>query len=240
MCGRSSLTKQEKDIEARFKASFYSDELERYNPIPNYNVAPTHMMPAITQQDPTVIQLYKWGLIPSWAKESKIGASMINARLESLQEKPAFKKLLSSQRCILPLDGFYEWRRDGSNKIPFRIQTTDQEIFSVAGLWDQWRDINTSHMVHSFTIITLPSNEFMQQIHDRMPAILTPDDERNWLGDRTNDGEILKLITPYPSDKMKMYRVSDRVNNVRERSEDIIFPYDEQLTTSKPTQLTLF
>ena len=107
MCGRSSLTKTEKEIEARFNATFYSDELERYNPLPNFNVAPTQRMPVITSDDAKHIRIFKWGLIPSWAKDKNIGSKLINARVETLQEKTMFKSLLQSKRCIIPLDGFY-------------------------------------------------------------------------------------------------------------------------------------
>jgi putative SOS response-associated peptidase YedK len=237
MCGRSSLTKVEKEIEQRFNATFYSDELERYNPIPNFNVAPTHMMPAITQDEPTVLQLYRWGLIPSWAQDTKVGAMMINARIETLTEKPAFRNLISTHRCILPLDGFYEWQRQGKDKIPHRIITTDQEIFSVAGLWDRWRDPQTGKDIHSFTLITLPSNEMMTAIHDRMPAILTPENERLWIDTDLQGKEAMEVLVPYPSDKMSMYVVSNKVNSVRETGADLIEPYD---SGHKPQQLSLF
>ena len=138
MCGRSSLTKTEKEIEERFKATFYSEELERYNPLPNFNVAPTHMHPVITSQDPNHFHLFKWGLVPFWSKDNKSGAKMINARIETIAEKTAFKSLLNSKRCIVPMDGFYEWKTEGKNKVPFRIVTKDQAIFAVAGLWDCW------------------------------------------------------------------------------------------------------
>jgi putative SOS response-associated peptidase YedK len=238
MCGRSSLTKQEKEIEARFNATFYTEELERYNPLPNYNVAPTNIMPAITQEDPTIIQLYRWGLIPSWAKDTKIGAQMINARVETLIEKAAFKKLITNRRCIMPLDGFYEWRREGKEKIPFRISTSDQEIFSVAGLWDMWRDPVSGHEICSFTMITLPANQMMSTIHDRMPAILRKENEVHWLSNEIPQQEIMDLIQPYPSENMHMYRVSNKVNSVREQGADLIDPYKPD--EGKPQQLSLF
>lgn len=221
MCGRSSLTKTEKEIEARFNATFYSDELERYNPLPNYNVAPTHMHPVITNTDPLKIHLYKWGLIPFWAKEAKIGYSMINARSETILEKPAFKNAFKSRRCLIPLDSFYEWKRDGGDKIPFRIQTTDQEIFSVAGLWEMWKSPEGND-VFSFTIITLPANEFMQKIHDRMPAILTKETEKLWIDDDFPTNDLQGLLTPYPDENMKAYQVSSEVNNVRNNYPELI------------------
>ena len=122
MCGRSSLTKTEKEIEERFNATFYSDELERYNPLPNYNAAPSHMMPVITNQDPDHIHLYRWGLIPFWAKDEKIGYKMINARVETLMEKSAFKNAAKHRRCLVPMDGFYEWKKEGKTKTPYLIR----------------------------------------------------------------------------------------------------------------------
>mgnify|MGYP003379531057 CR=1 FL=1 len=103
MCGRSSLTKTEKELEERFRATFYSDDLERYNPLPNFNVAPTHMHPVITQEEPRVIHLYRWGLIPSWAKDTKIGSKLINARIEGIEEKPSFRSAFQKRRCIVPV-----------------------------------------------------------------------------------------------------------------------------------------
>jgi putative SOS response-associated peptidase YedK len=239
MCGRSTITKLKIEIQVRFDANFFSDDVDRYHVLPNYNVAPTNLMPVIVEGEPRIIKLYRWGLIPAWAKDTKIGSSMINARIESLHEKPAFRNLISSQRCILPLDGFYEWKRSSHGKIPYRIQTSDQEIFSVAGLWDQWRDSSNGEVVHSFTMITLAANEFMQQVHDRMPAILNPTAESRWLDATIPTKEVLEVIEPYASDKMKMYRVSDKVNNVRERGEELILPVEDGFD-SKPTQLSLF
>jgi putative SOS response-associated peptidase YedK len=223
MCGRSSLTKNEKELEKRFNATFYSEDLARYNPLPNYNVAPTHMMPVITNQDPSHINIYKWGLIPFWAKDQKIGSSMINARIETIKEKSTYKSTLQKRRCLVPLDGFYEWKTEGKNKYPFRIQTTDQEIFSCAGMWESWKDPN-GLVIHSFTIITLPANDFMSNIHDRMPAILLPEIENLWIESEISISNVDDILIPYPSDKMKMYPVSQNINNVRNQDISLINP----------------
>ena len=229
MCGRSTLTKNEQELEKRFNATFYSDDLERYNPIPNFNVAPTHMMPVITNTDSSHINLFKWGLIPFWAKDSKIGSSMINARIETIIEKNTYKSVVQKKRCLVPLDGFYEWKKAGKSKVPFRIQVKDQEIFTCAGMWDIWRSANGEE-IHSFTIITLPANEFMMQIHDRMPAILLPDLEKDWLQNDVNVNNIHDLLVEYPSDQMKMYPISADVNNVRNNYETLINPVPLQST----------
>jgi putative SOS response-associated peptidase YedK len=221
MCGRSSLTKTEKQLEERFNATFYSDELEQYNPLPNFNVAPTHMQPVITSDESNKFHIYRWGLIPSWAADEKVGYNMINARIESLTEKNSFKKLVSSNRCIVPMDGFYEWKTEGKNKQPFRIISTENEVFSVAGLHDSWK---TPHgeVIHSYTIITLPSNEFMSQIHDRMPAILSIDGEKSWLETTGETEQLLTILESYPSKKMSMYPVSKKVGNVKEKGKELI------------------
>jgi putative SOS response-associated peptidase YedK len=224
MCGRSSLTKVEKEIEARFHATFYSEELERYNPLPNFNVAPTHMVPVITNAEPDHLHIYRWGLIPFWAKDKSIGAKMINARVESLMEKTAYKNLLASRRCIVPMDGFYEWKTTGKIKTPYRIITTDQDIFSVAGLWDIWHMPDTGEIIHSFTVITAPPNSLVEKIHDRMPAILLPENEKHWLDIEIKPAEALQMIIPYPAENMNAYEVSTKVNNVRTNEPSLLLP----------------
>ena len=228
MCGRSSLTKTEKEIEARFNATFYSDELERYNPLPNFNVAPTHMMPVITNSLPEKLQLYRWGLIPFWAKDFRIGYKMINARKETLLEKSAFKSAVKQRRCIIPMDGFYEWKRDGKHKIPYRIVLKETPIFSVAGLWESWKNPEGEEIM-SFTIITQPPNELMEDIHNRMPAILPPDQEKLWIDDGLSAEEALKLILPYPSELMHAYQVDNRVGKVSENDAGLIAPIDSRI-----------
>ena len=222
MCGRSSLTKTEKEIEERFNATFYSEDLERYNPIPNFNVAPTQRMPVITSDNSTKLQLFRWGLIPSWAKDTKIGFSLINARLETISEKPMFKSRLSRGRCIVPMDGFYEWKMQDGVKIPYRIVTTDQDIFSVAGLWDAWLDNTSGMLLYTFTVITRSPNTLMENIHDRMPAILTPENESLWLDNHLKPSDTLDLLQPYPSEYMYAYPVSTEVNNVRNNNANLI------------------
>jgi putative SOS response-associated peptidase YedK len=215
MCGRSSLTVTEKQLEERFGATFYSDDLERYNPLPNFNVAPTHRMPIILNTDTTHFNVLRWGLIPFWAKDEKVGYKMINARLETLDQKPSFKTPLAKRRCLVPMDAFYEWKREGKLKIPYRIFTTDQAIFSVAGLWESWRS-PTGEIINSYTVITQAANEMVGEIHDRMPAILPNELKYEWLNNDLAINDLLSLISPYPSENMAMYQVSQRLNNVRE------------------------
>jgi len=220
MCGRSSLTKTEKELEARFQASFYSEDLERYNPLPNFNVAPTHIMPIITNLDPTHFRPMKWGLIPFWAKDAKLGYKMINARIETLDEK-TFKNSLEKRRCLVPMDGYYEWKVVGKKKIPHRIVIEHGKLFAAAGLWEKWKS-PTGEIIESYTIITQPAIEKMAHIHDRMPAILLPGQEKDWLDSTLSGKEALQLIVPYPDEMIDAYTVSDRVGKVSENDKALI------------------
>lgn len=221
MCGRSSLTKTEKELEERFRATFYTEDLERYNPLPNYNVAPTHMHPVITQDEPKVIHLYRWGLIPYWAKDIKIGYKLINARIESIMEKPSFRQAFQKRRCIVPFDGYYEWQKTPEGKIPFRIQLNNTEIFTIAGLYEHWRDPK-GEITHSFTLITREADPIIRHLHDRQPWILLPEQEKLWLDPSIPSHDLINEMDPVPSAYLKWYRVSDRVNNVRENDAGLI------------------
>ena len=224
MCGRSSLSKTEKEIEDRFGSTFYNEELERYNPLPNYNVAPSHYHPVITNEEMDRIHLFNWGLVPFWAKDRKIAYKMINARVETLSEKASFKHALKSRRCLVLMDGFFEWKKEEKGKTPFRIKTKDEEIFSVAGLWEVWKDPQNGENLYSFTVITQPANEVLKDIHDRMPAILPRDQERLWLDNSLSTDELISLIQPYPDDLIDFYPVSKEVGNVRNNYKGLIEP----------------
>ncbi len=221
MCGRSSLTKTEKELEERFRANFYSEDLERYNPLPNFNVAPTQLHPVITLQEPTVIHLYRWGLIPFWAKDMKIGAKMINARIEGIADKPAFRQAFQKRRCLVPLDGYYEWMKTPEGKVPYRIQVTNTEIFTAAGLYESWRSPD-GKTIHSFTIITKEAEPVIAHLHDRMPLILLPEQEKLWIDGSIPSKDLLENLQPVPGDYITWYRVSDRVNKVTENDADLI------------------
>ena len=221
MCGRSSLTKTEKELEERFNSTFYSEDLERYNPLPNFNVAPTHIMPVISDQDPGHFKPMRWGLIPYWAKDIKVGYKMINARIESVNQKPAFKQALHKRRCLVPFDGFYEWKKLSNGKQAYRIITTNTEIFTVAGLWENWKSMD-GEWIQSFTLLTHEPNDLMKTIHDRMPAILLPEEERTWIDPELSTEEALSIVKPYPSELMRAYKVSNRVGKVSENDADLI------------------
>ena len=183
MCGRGSLTRVESELEERFDATFYSEDLERYNPLPSFNIAPTNWHPVVIQEDAQHFNYLRWGLIPFWAKDPGIGSKMINARLETLSEKKSFKTSLMKRRCLVPMDGFYEWKKEPSGrKIPMRICTKKKEVFFMAGLYDRWKD-PAGNIIPSFTIITCPANHFMEPIHDRMPVILEKEHHEAWMGE---------------------------------------------------------
>ncbi|MBK8502075.1 MAG: SOS response-associated peptidase [Saprospiraceae bacterium] len=226
MCGRSSLTKSEKELEARFKATFYSEDLEKYNPLPNYNVAPTHIMPILTSKDPSHFLPMRWGLVPFWSKDIKVGYKLINARIETVLEKSAFKYAVEKRRCLVPMDGYYEWKKEGVKKTPYRIVVTDQEIFSVAGLWENWKSPE-GLLIQSFTVLTQPSSPSIAHIHDRMPAILYKHQEEDWLDMNIASIEVLTIINPYDDPRLRAYPVSNRIGKVTENDADLISEISE-------------
>jgi putative SOS response-associated peptidase YedK len=168
----------------------------------SWNVAPTHNAGVIVlDRDVLRFQPMRWGLVPSWAKDPSIGSKLINARCETLGEKPAFRKALKSRRCIVPISGFYEWQRQGRGKQPYFVTSADGTPLTLAGLWEEWNGLL------SFTVITVPANEQVSAIHDRMPAMLSLDEALVWL--KTGDTALLK---PCPSDALATWTVSSRVN----------------------------
>lgn len=232
MCGRASITLVEKELEKAFNATFYSDDLERYTGLPNYNVAPTHILPVIRNDDPDHFNLLRWGLIPHWSKDEKIGYKMINARIETLLSKSSFKNPTQKRRCLIPLDGYYEWMKEGKTKTPFRILPESEEPFLVAGIFETWN--KGKEPLTTFSIITKQASEDLEHIHDRMPTILNKEMSEVWLQDDIAIEEILKEIQA-PLIPMKYYQVSNSVGNVRNNREELIEPVkdnpqDEQLT----------
>ncbi len=159
-----------------------------------------------------------WGLIPFWAKDRKIGAKLINARAETVAEKPAFRAAFKSRRCLVPADGFYEWRREGKVKQPFLIESADSEPMAFAGLWETWKDEDGKPLV-SCTIITTEANAIMREIHNRMPVILDNGAFDNWLADR---GDHAALLRPCAEQHLQMRPVDARVNNVRNNDAELI------------------
>lgn len=220
MCGRYTQTADHTKIAERF-------HLEPPGPgiAQRYNIAPTQDAPVIANDTPKQLRLMRWGLVPVWAKDVAIGNRMINARAETLAEKPSFKKPLERRRCLVLADGFYEWRiAAGRAKIPVRIVLKSREPFAFAGLWDLWRSPE-GREVATFTIITTRANEFLKPIHDRMPAILRPEDEGKWLAAGSVDAATLvPLLRPYPTEKMEAYEVSTLVNSPKNDIPECLVP----------------
>jgi putative SOS response-associated peptidase YedK len=218
MCGRFSLFVDPSRIEERFEI-FNIDDIDI---IPRYNIAPSQDIAAIIRSDEgNKAGFLRWGLVPVWAKDPKIGYKMINARAETVDEKPAYKRLLKRRRCIIPASGFFEWQKRGSKKHPHHIQMKNDDVFSFAGLWD--RSEIDGMEIQSCTIITTTPNDLMKDIHNRMPVILNKENEQAWL-DRTNDDtEYLKsLLQPYDTEQMEAYEVSKEVGSPKNNHEGLV------------------
>jgi putative SOS response-associated peptidase YedK len=175
MCGRFVLTASSKEIKIRYGLKDIISDIK-----PRFNISPGQMVQTIYYDQDKKLREMKWGLIPNWAKDPKIGYKMINARSETLTEKPSFRKLIKSRRCIVVATGFYEWKKVGTKKFPYLITVNNQKIFSLAGLYDIWLN-DKKEEVHTVTIITTIPNEVMADIHDRMPLILNVKNESTWL-----------------------------------------------------------
>jgi putative SOS response-associated peptidase YedK len=180
-----------------------------------YNIAPSQEVPVIIRnEDRNEAKLMKWGLVPSWAPDSSMGQRMINARSETLLEKPSFKQAVQKRRCLIPANGFYEWVREGKRKIPMWIQLKTRQPFAFPGLWDCWIDRDTGKPLYTFTIITTRANALVSRIHDRMPVIYDRDMGRQWLEEATTDPLVLSLILqPVASERVEAYEVSMLVNS---------------------------
>jgi len=225
MCGRFTLTKKQKEVADRFNAKIEG----MINDI--FNAAPTQELPVITDANPAKIAFYKWGLVPSWSKDENSGSKLINARAETLREKPTFRKLIETQRCLIPADGFYEWKQTPNGKQPFRIMLSNNDLFAFAGLWDKWQS-PSGLLVYTFTIITTEPNNLVKNIHNRMPVILEKENETDWLNPNLQSKQADNLLKPYPAKKMRAYPVSKAVNNVANNSPDLLLevPSGEQPT----------
>ncbi len=216
MCGRYTLTV---DIKAVAETFGVEPNIEI---TPRYNVAPTQDIVAIMQNGAKHLARLRWGLIPAWAKDEAIGSKMINARAETLAEKPSFKGLLRAKRCLIVADGFYEWKAEGKSKVPMYITLQDERPFAFAGLWDQWKSPD-GQPIQSCTIITTAPNELMAPIHNRMPAILKAEAYEDWLNPQEHDIEVLQhWLTPYPAELLRARAVSKLVNNPRYDSPEVL------------------
>lgn len=210
MCGRYTLARTG-NLKKRFGLL---DKIPKFNE--SCNISPSTINPVVVRNSPNRIVLMKWGLVPFWTKDPKIGYRMINARAEDISIKPAFRKPIRIQRCLVPCTGFYEWKdlklEDKPEKIPFYIKLKKEDVFSFAGIYDVWKDIS-GHEIETYAIITTHANSHMSKIHERMPVILKREDEDKYLNKETLIEEILKLLKPIDSDLLESWPVSKRVNN---------------------------
>jgi putative SOS response-associated peptidase YedK len=179
----------------------------------------------ITNTKPDQVSFFKWGLIPFWAKDEKIGNKLINAKSETILEKPSFKNSFKRKRCLVLSDGFFEWKKiNAKEKIPYRIFLEEEPLFAMAGIWDTWKNPE-GNQVYSFSILTTSANKLMENIHNRMPVILDREGEKQWLADRNPD-ELLKLFEPFPADKMTAYPISKLVNSPVNDKPEILEPVE--------------
>jgi putative SOS response-associated peptidase YedK len=212
MCGRYTLSKRE-NILQRFRIVALESQIE-----PRYNIAPTQKVPVIVPaqnaQGRELVEM-TWGLIPSWVKDRSKHKPLINARAETLAEKPSFKQALIKRRCIIPADSFYEWKTTAGSKVPINIHLKNKELFAIAGLWEQWTS-EDGEVLRTCTIITLSPNMVLADIHNRMPAILRRDSEDSWLDSNLKDtATLLKMLEPYSDEEIEYYPVSTLVNSAK-------------------------
>lgn len=206
MCGRYRLTRADK------VASYFGAEVgEELHP--RYNVAPSQQVAAIRQvDDARVISVLRWGLVPFWAKDISIGYKMINSRSESVREKPAYRDCFHKRRCLIPADGFYEWKKNGKLKQPFHFGMKDGSLFALAGIWDRWKSPD-GNLIESCSILTTLPNEMVRDVHDRMPVILHRNHYDAWLNAPPSEAARLgELLVPYEAELMACYPVSSLVN----------------------------
>jgi len=228
MCGRARLSSDVSEIKLVFS-------IPSHRPIPNiapsWNVAPTDPL-LVVRYDARVgersLDVMRWGLVPFWAKDIKVGFANINAKAEGIEGKPAFREAFQRRRCLVPVDNFYEWKKTAAGKQPYAVALADRGLMALAGLWENWRS-TAGEWVRSFAIITTTPNELCAELHDRMPVILARDNWPLWLGEEAaNVPQLKALLAPYPSEKMTCWPVSTRVGNVKNNDPSLIEPLPTQ------------
>lgn len=207
MCGRYSLSKNKEELQDRFGAEMMSEFK------PRFNIAPTQLVPVITSQSPKGFSFFYWGITPDFGKNRPVSKKLINAKSETISEKASFKSSYQKRRCIIPADGFYEWKRLGKKtKIPYRFTLRDDALFSFAGIWEEFESTE-GETQHTFMILTTSPNQSIKEIHDRMPVMLTRETEKIWLNNYSSHEELSPILAPFSADAMLSYTVSPLVNS---------------------------
>ena len=219
MCGRYTLKTPIDVLVEHFGIEEYPSSL-----VPSYNIAPTQEVAAVVEEDEKrKLEAFRWGLIPSWAKDPAIGNKMINSRAETVSEKPSFRSAFKKRRCLIVADGFYEWQKTDDGKQPYHFKIKDSSPFAFAGLWETWD--KEGEEIRSCSIITTDANDLMSEIHHRMPVILPPENYGAWLDPGFEEKEaLMDLLRPYPSDRMEAYPVSRRVNRPSNNEPSVVEP----------------
>jgi putative SOS response-associated peptidase YedK len=221
MCGRYSFILEDEMIKERFGVTVRSAIYKA-----RYNCAPTQKLAVISNENPGELSLYRWGLIPFWAKDISIGNKLINAKSETILEKLSFKNSFKSKRCLVLSDGFYEWKK-GTVRTPFRITRRDGSAFAMAGIWDKWTNPEGEE-IRSFSILTTIPNSLMEKIHDRMPVILDRETEKKWIENSPPEA-LIELMKPCAASSLLAYPVSTLVNSPRYDSPEILEPVGDPI-----------
>ena len=232
MCGRFTQERPASDLAEIFAAEPLADELGA-----RFNVAPTDDAFVVVQREERrAITAYRWGLVPHWSDDSTGAARMINARAETITASPAFRHAFERRRCIVPVDSFYEWKREGAVRQPYRIVRTDGLPLALAGLWAGWRDPDTEQVRRTFTIVTTTPNGAIADLHDRMPVILEHGSWDRWLdnGSGADPGELLAMLQPTDEVALRVYAVNRYVNDVRRDGPDLIEPLSAPTVEAAP------
>jgi putative SOS response-associated peptidase YedK len=228
MCGRFSLLTYAEALAERFSVE---ETIDR--PEPTYNIAPMQMVTTVVQRDTRQLVKMKWGLVPFWADDYKIGNRMINARAETVASKPAFRVAFKKRRCLIIADGFYEWRKVGKVKKPMHIRLKSREPFAFAGLYEYWDKTKSGKILQSCTIITTTPNDLMKSIHHRMPVILRPEFEERWLDPEYQDvSNLMSMLKPYSPEEMEAFEVSKFVNSPKNQGFECISPVSSHIQTT--------